>query len=217
MGTCSKRGTTVNPEDAAAARHKEIRRAREETAKAEAALVEARSRLDELRGELPKAEFRDRERLGEALIANKSEPASEAEKVRMEIARQELRVEALQSVAAKARGQIPNLVERNRQAWSKQGRRELSRLQQRYLDAIGELEAAREALVDVATMISWLGSGNLGEATTGLAVDRMLAELRNDAERLAAHPDIPRGGPQPEPRFELATGASIIRGGWGGD
>jgi hypothetical protein len=207
----------VNPEDAAAARHKEIRRAREETAKAEAALVQARSRLDELRGELPKAELRDRERLGEALIANKSEPASEADTLRTDIARQELRVDALQSFAGKARRQIPKLVEMNRQAWSKQARQELSRSEQRYLDAISELRAAREALVDVATMISWLDSGDIGEATTGLALDRMLAELRNDAERLAAHPDVSRGGPQPEPRFELARGAGITSGGWGGE
>jgi hypothetical protein len=52
-----------------------------------------------------------------------------------------------------------------------------------------ELQAAREALLDVATLISWLDSGDLGEATTGLPLDRMLAELRNDAEQLAAHPD----------------------------
>lgn len=205
----------MNPEDAAAARHKEIRRAREETIKAEDALVEARGRLERLRGELSTAELRDRERLGEALIANKSEPASEAEKVRTEIAQQELRVEALQSVADRGRGQIPKLVERNRQAWSKQARQELSRQGQLCLDAISELRAAREALVDVATMVSWLDSGELGEATTGLAFDRILAELRNDAERLVAHPDTPRGGPEPKPRFELATGASIIRGGWG--
>jgi hypothetical protein len=205
----------LNPEDAAAARHKEIRRAREETVRADDALVEARSRLEQLRGQLFTAELRDRERLGEALIANKSEPASEAEKVRTDIAQQELRVEALQSAGVKARGQIPKLVERNRQAWSKQARQELSRLEQLYLDAISEVQAAREALVDVATMISWLESGDMGEATTGLDIDRILAELRNDAERLAAHPDTPRGGPEPKPRFELATGASIIRGGWG--
>jgi hypothetical protein len=52
----------------------------------------------------------------------------------------------------------------------------------------------------VATLISWLDSGALGEATTGLALDRMVAELRTDAEQLAAHPDR---GPQPELQVDI--------------
>jgi hypothetical protein len=207
----------VNPEDAAAARFKEIRRAREQTGKAEQTHAAAMARLEELRQQLGPAERRDHERLGDALIAGKREPDSEAEVIRAEITRQEQRVEALRLAADRARGQIPKLVAANRTGWRQQAVRKLGREKQRYLDAISELQAAREALVDVATMTSWLDSGDIGEATTGLPVDRTLAVLRNDAERLAAHPDLPRGGPQPEPRFELATGASIIHGGWGGE
>jgi hypothetical protein len=81
--------------------------------------------------------------------------------------------------------------------------RELGRESKRYEAAISELQAARKALVDVATMIGWLDSGDVGEATTGLALDRVLAELRTDVERLAAHPDTRRGGPQPEPQIDI--------------
>ena len=62
------------------------------------------------------------------------------------------------------------------------------------------MHAAREALVDVATLVRWLDSGDVGEAATGLALDRMLVELRNDAEQLAAHPGR---GPQPEPQVDI--------------
>jgi hypothetical protein len=48
--------------------------------------------------------------------------------------------------------------------------------------------------------ISWIDRGDLGEASTGLALDRMLAELRLDCEQLAAQPDTRRGGPQPSRR-----------------
>ena len=47
----------------------------------------------------------------------------------------------------------------------------------------------------------------VGEATTGLALDRMLVELRSDCEQLAAHPDT-RRGPQPEPQVDIAPTAT---------
>ena len=78
--------------------------------------------------------------------------------------------------------------------------RELGQEKHRYEAAISELQAAREALVDVATLVRWLDSGDVGEAATGLALDRMLVELRNDAEQLAADPDR---RPQPEPQVDI--------------
>jgi hypothetical protein len=190
----------MNPEDAAAERFKPIRSAREQIAKAEQAHAAALARLEELRGKVGPAERRDRERLGEALIAGKSEPSSEAEEIRAETTRQEQRVEALRLAGDRARGQIPKLVDTNRTGWRRQATTELGRERKRYEAAINELQAAREALVDVATLVSWLDSGDLGEATTGLALDRMLVELRNDAEQLAAHPDR---RPQPEPQVDI--------------
>jgi hypothetical protein len=205
----------MNPEDAAAERFKPIRQAREHIAKAEQAYASAVARLEELRGKVGPAERHDRERLGEALVAGKSEPPAEAEQLRAEVVRQEARVEALRDATALARGEIPKLVDANRAGWRRQAMRELGREKHRYEAAINELQAAREALVDVATMISWLDSGDLGEATTGLALDRMLVELRNDAEHLAAHPDR---RPQPEPQIDIgrmrdgAAAASLWEG-----
>jgi hypothetical protein len=179
----------VNPEDAAAERFKPFRQAREHIAKAEQAHAAAIARLEDLRGKVGPAERRDRERLGEALVAGKSDPPAEAEQLKAEVVRQEARVEALGGATALARAQIPKLVDANRAGWRGQAMRELGRGKQRYEAAISELQAAREALVDLATMISWLDSGALGEATTGLALDRMLVELRLDCEQLASHPD----------------------------
>jgi hypothetical protein len=177
----------VNPEDTAAGRHKEIRQARERIANTEAAHAKAISRLEELRGLLLPAEARDRSALAAPLVDGKRGP--EAEEIGAEITRQELRVEALMLAADDARKQIGKLVAENRDS--------------RYTDAIAELEAARAGLVDEATLITWLDSGDIGEATTGLALDRMLAEFRADCEQLAAHPDTRRGGPQPEPQIDI--------------
>jgi hypothetical protein len=190
----------MNPEDAAAARFRPIAKARERIAKAEQTHAAAVVRLEELRGKVGPTERRERERLGEALIAHKSEPASEAEQLKAEVVRQEARVEALGEATTLARAQIPRLLDANRAGWRRQAMRELGRGKQRYEAAISELQAAREALVDVATLVSWLDSGDLGEATTGLALDRMLAELRTDAEQLAAHPDR---RPQPETQIDI--------------
>ena len=160
----------------------------------------ALARLEALRGQLAPAERRDSELLGEALVDGKREPLSEAEAIRAEVAQQELRVDALRLAADRARRQIPKLVDANRAAWRRQATRELGREKHRYEAAISELQAAREALVDVATLVRWLDSGDVGEATTGMALDRMLVELRNDAEQLAAHPDR---RPQPEPQVDI--------------
>jgi hypothetical protein len=111
-------------------------------------------------------------RLGEALIDGKREPPSEAEAIRAEVAQQELRIEALRLAADRARGQIPKLVDANRAGWRRQAMRELIREKQRYEAAINELQAAREALIDVATLTSWLDSGDVGEATTTLPFSR---------------------------------------------
>lgn len=186
----------MNPEDAAAERFKPIQKARERIAKTEQAHTAALTRLEELRSQLGPAESRDSERLAEALIAGKSEPPSEAEEIRAEIARQEQRVEALLVASDRARGQIRKLVDENRPGWRGQAMRDLGRERQRYDTAISELGAARGALVDVATLVSWLDSGDIGEPATGLPLDRMLAEFRLDCELLAAHPDTRRGQPE---------------------
>jgi hypothetical protein len=190
----------VNPEDAAAARFRPIAKAREQIAKTERAHAAALARLEALRGQVAPAERRDRELLGEALVEGKREPMSEAEAIRAEVAQQELRVDALRLAAERARRQIPKLVDANRTGWRRQATRELGREKHRYEAAISELQGAREALVDVATLVRWLDNGDVGEAATGLALDRVLVELRNDAEQLAAHPDH---RPQPEPQVDI--------------
>jgi chromosome segregation ATPase len=203
----------VNPEDLAAARFKEIAKAREQIAKVEAALARSREKHEELRRKLTTAEVRDRERLGAALVDSKPEPDSEAEQVRAELARQEERTQALIAAKEAARRQIPRLVEEHRPAWLRQGYQALGKATSQYQDAILELEAAREAADDAATLLAWLHDGtgtnaandSLGNRYGAEAVSftKTLAVLREDCEYLAAHPGT-TGDPVPEPRFELA-------------
>jgi hypothetical protein len=209
----------MNPEDAAAARFKEIRRAKEQIGKAERAFAAARSRLEELQQQVGPAERRDHERLGDALIAGKKEPDSEADAIRAEVARQEQRVEALRLATDRAYREIPRLVNENRTGWRQQAMRDHEREAGRYEAAIAELRAARETLIDTATLIRWLDTNDVGEvANPAIHFDRTLEELQHDAGALAAHPGTPRAGPQPEPQIDVgrlrdARAAASV---WGG-
>lgn len=206
----------MNPTDLARTRFKPIRAAFARIEKVERAHTAAVARLQELRAEIGPAEGRDRAALAEALIDGKREPAPEAEQLRAEVEQQERRVDALVVAIDRARAQIPKLVDENRTDWRGQAMRELAREQQRYRNAINELEAAREALNNAATLVSWLDSGDLSEASTdalggrvntsgrpALAFSRALEELRADAEALGLHP-VTRDDPAAEPRYELA-------------
>jgi hypothetical protein len=67
----------------------------------------------------------------------------------------------------------------------------------------------------VATLVSWLGSDDIGEASTTLPFSRTREELRLDCEQLAAHPDTPHG-PQGEPRIDIGrlTDAGAAASSW---
>ena len=66
----------MNPLDTAAGRHKEIARARERIAKAEIAHAESTSRVEQLKQEVGPAEYRDKQKLGEALVQEAREALS---------------------------------------------------------------------------------------------------------------------------------------------
>jgi predicted nucleic acid-binding Zn-ribbon protein len=87
----------VNPESLAATRWKEIRRAHEQIAKAQAAQARSQPRLQELRDDIGPAEFRDRAALGQALVDGKAEPASEAAKLKAELEQEDRNAEALRA------------------------------------------------------------------------------------------------------------------------
>jgi hypothetical protein len=208
----------VNPQDLAASRFKVIRQVLERIEKAEAAHAAAMARLEQLRAQLAPAEGRDREHLGEALLAGKSEPSSEAEQIRVEIARQEQRVEALGLAVERARVQIGKLVDANRGGWRRQAIRKLAGAKARYESAIEELALARDGLSDEAALVAWIDSGVSAAAANDLLggrtgadregrqpvnFSRTLEELRRDCEHLAEFP-VARDDPIAEPRHELA-------------
>jgi hypothetical protein len=194
----------VNAEDLAAARWKQIRQAREQIRQAEAAHAASSARLDELRSAIPEAERRDREALGEAIVAGKAEPKPEAEQLRAELAAEERRNDALTGAVERARGEIGRQVEQNRSGWYRDTVRDLSQAGKRYTDAISELEQARETLSSAASLCVWISSGGspVAEAATntlsgrlgdvsgqaGMGFSAVVAELRADAEHLVAHP-----------------------------
>ena len=214
----------MNPVDLAEARFRPIRQARAHIQKAEAANDRSRARLQELSGQVGAVEHADRKALGAALVAGRAEPAAEAAKLKAEIAAEERRAEALELAVNDANSQIGRVVDVHRDAWRRQTVRELNRAARRYQAAIAELAAAREALANEATLIGWLDSGEMSEAATEalgavprtdnkpvLGLSTVIEELRRNCDHLTGYPDRPRGGPQPEPRFEMATGGGSKR------
>jgi hypothetical protein len=206
------------PQDLAAARWKPIKRALEDVARAEAAHDASRARLEELRAAISPATYRDRQALGEALVAGKSEPPPEAEQLQQELEVQERRADALALAVETAHGRIRELVVENKADWRGQAVRSLAQAKSRYETSITEIEAAREGLSDEAALISWLDSGagvaaasdplggRWGSDASGrapMSFARVLEELRADAEAIAQHP-LTRDDPAAEPRLELA-------------
>jgi hypothetical protein len=205
----------MNPEDLAAARHKEIVKARERVAKVEAALAGSRERCEELRTRLPSAVVRDREKLAAALVDSKPEPPSEAAKMKAELEREGERTEALVLAVDAARSEISKVVAENRAGWMRRAEHAMGKASSRYKKAIAELEAAREALDDEATLLGWLSVGEVCNASTdslanrtgsqALSFIRTLELLREDCEHLVAYPArIADPAPVPEPRPEMA-------------
>jgi hypothetical protein len=205
----------MNPEDLAAARHKEVVKAREQLAKVEAALARSRERSEVLRARLASAVVRDRENLAAALVAEKADPPSEAAKVKAELEREGERTEALVLAVGDAHRAIPKLVAENRAGWMRRAEHEIGKAGSRYEKAIFELEAAREALDGEATLLGWLSVGNVCNAATdalggvagaqALSFTRMLDALREDCEHLVAYPArVADAAPVLEPNRALA-------------
>jgi hypothetical protein len=107
---------SVAPQDIAASRFKPIRQAQQQVEKAEAALAKSVARREELRSEIGPAERRDREALGQALVNGKTEPPSEAEKLKAELEREERRADALALAVDAVHRSIGELVIANRAA-----------------------------------------------------------------------------------------------------
>jgi hypothetical protein len=210
----------VNPVDLAS-RWKEIRAAKARIEKAEAVRVESLARLEELRGQIGPAERRDREALGQALIERKPAPESEATRLKIELEQAERNYEAVLQAVQNAHEQIGRLVRANRERWSAETLRAKAKAKTRLERAINELEAAREALGNEATLLGWLESGDTSEAASDalggprgfdpnsrpvLAFSRTLEELRLDCEHLAELP----GAAEPDPRRELDSRRDLV-------
>jgi hypothetical protein len=209
----------MNPEDLAAARFQEVAKARERVARVDAALATSHDQREQLRTRVTAAAVLDREQLAAALIDSKPEPPSEAAKVKAELEREAQRTEALVLAAEKARGAIPQLVAENRNGWLRRAEQELGKAHRRYLEAIAELEAAREALNNEATLIGWLRNGTASEAATDslggrsgmdasgrgvVSFGQTLEVLREDVQDLMAYASPDDKPPTGEPRRELA-------------
>jgi hypothetical protein len=105
------------------------------------------------------------------------------------------------------------LIDENRSSWRRQSMRELAKAQRGYQEAISELESARGALSDEATLVAWI-SGGAGADTASdplggrggadpVSFARTLAALRADCQHLAEY-QVAQDDPTPEPRLELA-------------
>lgn len=213
----------MNAEDLAAGRWKPIKQAREKIAKSESVLTASHDRLEKLRREIPAAEGRDRKALGAALVEGTSEPEPEAEQLRAELVAEERRNEALAAAVDWARAGIRRQVEQHRRSWHRDALGELGRAEKSYLATINDLETARQALSDAASLCVWISgggapvteaatevlSGRLGDASgrSGMGFSAVLAELRADAAHLTAYP-AGFDEPAPHPAWQLIRRAA---------
>jgi hypothetical protein len=223
----------MNPTDLARGRWRPFKKASEAVQEAERAQAGSRARLEGLQARIGPAEQRDQQALADAIMAGKAEPEPEADKLRAELAQEQRRLDALNAAVASAQRRIPQVVAAHRGEWEADVRRTLEREKKRYAKAVDELESAREAASDQATLLNWILTGDISEAAgnalagrTGnepdgrpaLIFTRVLDELRRDVDYLAGNPAAGRGGPQPEPQFHRAHGGGA-RGmrisGWG--
>jgi hypothetical protein len=212
---------STNPQDLAAARWGPVRRAETCVAEAERKYGASRARVQQLEAEIGPAEHRDRQALGRALVDGKPEPASEAAELKSELEQEQRRADALARAVEDARNDIRATVAANKGKWRHQTMQQLATAQRRYLDAIDELDAARDALSDQAALVAWIDTGagtaaasdplggRIGHGSTGrqpLSFARVLEELRADATAIAQHP-VTRDDPAAEPKLELAWSA----------
>ncbi len=206
----------MNPVDLIASRHKELRKAREEIGKVQAALDRERARLTELQAGIAAAEQRDRKALGDAIVSGSPDPASESDALRADVEQQQRRIDALLAALSHTQQNVAEVVRQN--AWSRDQMREVEKARLRYAAAIEELERARDVFADETGALAWLFDPEGGQSSpinavlagrTGdlrgrppLQMGKVLDELRADLAQVADWV-ISRHDEPPRPRLEL--------------
>jgi hypothetical protein len=150
-------------------------------------------------------------------VDGKTEPASEAAALRVQLEQEERRADAVATAVESARAKIAAVVAENRPGWRGEAMRSLGQARTRFDETIDGLEAARDALSDQAALVAWLDSGagaaaandplggRIGNDRAGrppMSFARVLEELRADAEAIAMHP-VSQDDEQPRVRLEL--------------
>jgi hypothetical protein len=210
---------SIAPEDLAKQRFKPVAKVFEKITRLGAELVETRAQVEQLKNEQTAAAHRDKQAYAVALSKSQPRPTKrEGAKAKVALEDCELKAEALALALDAAFDERARLIEQNRSSWRRQSMRELAKAQTRYMDAISELESARDALSGEATLITWLDSGASADAASDplggrigtdahgrepLSFVRTLEALRGDAAYLAEFP-VARDDPAPEPKLELA-------------
>lgn len=203
-----------NPEDLARQRFKPLQGVHEKVTRLSAELAETRAQVERLKTEQTAAAHRDKQAYALALSKGEPRPTKrEGAKARVALEDCELKGEALALALDAAFDERARLIEQNRSSWRRQSARNLAKAQRRYMDAISELESARDALSGEASLIAWIDSGATADAasdplggrigTDPVSFARTLEALRGDAAYLAAFPGT-RDDPAPEPKLELA-------------
>jgi multidrug efflux pump subunit AcrA (membrane-fusion protein) len=219
----------MNPTDLLAGRHKAYRQARDRYLRATAAREQAQQRVNELERELATTEARDRVDLGEALVDKRKPPAAQADAARATLQAAKRDMEALQYAEQRAARKLDTLPRENKEAWLGRAERDLRSTRDDYRDAIGQLDQAREQLVNEATLVSYLANdgiysqplihalqrpgahGTVEPIPVGTVLELMLAEAAGVEDMARLDPNRP----MPEPQFHLAQGGGSKRIGWG--
>ncbi len=206
------------PTDLLLERHKSYRQAHERYLRASQARQSAQTRLQELEGELRAAEARDRVALGDALVDGCRPPTSEAEKLREALEEAKRQSEALSYAEQRCASELDKLPKQHKQDWVRRAEGDLATASGKYRKAISQLTEARDAVADLATLISYLtfegvatqpiGDGvRLGVDAAGanqiVALGPILAALQREVDEVVERTRLDPNRPMPEPRFEL--------------
>jgi hypothetical protein len=209
----------MNPEDVARARFRPLAKVYDKTTALATELQETRGLVERLTNEQTAAAHRDRLAYADALSKGEPRPAKREEsKARAAREDAELKSEALAIAVDSALDERAKILDRHRSGWKREAMRELARARGRYEDAIAELEAARDALSNEASLIAWLDSGASADAASDplggrigadaqgrqpLSFARTIEALRQDAANIAEYP-VSHDAPAAELRHELA-------------
>jgi chromosome segregation ATPase len=188
-------------------------------------LVEARARVGELQAALPEAEANDRAARGRAIADGRIAPReSEKERISAEIEKTQQQVDDFLAAGELVERDLSELLEANREGWSKAQEREVAQARNAVLTAVQEVAVAVEKLGAENALRAWIDpvppEGSVdpygGRLSHSGALGAALDQVRAAVEALASGEEYGKPPPEPEPSWVERRLAAKAKPGWGG-